>query len=129
MADAPPEPILESLVQRPQPENVAPKPPVTVVPTPKVPPPSAKPMLQAESPSLGKRQDREEASAVDGAGQNLAAKRVRPDQAPVKVLPTKYEFCEVHDMVVLIANMIQELIETNDELPLRQGVLTRFHSR
>jgi hypothetical protein len=32
-------------------------------------------------------------------------------------------------MVVLIANMISELIQTNDALPLRSGVLTRFHSR
>ncbi|KIM92967.1 hypothetical protein OIDMADRAFT_67150, partial [Oidiodendron maius Zn] len=46
-----------------------------------------------------------------------------------KLLSAKYEFCEVEDIVVLIANMISELIETNDVLPLRSGVLTRFHSR
>lgn len=32
-------------------------------------------------------------------------------------------------MVVLIANMIQELIQTNDRLPPRTVSLTRFHSR
>jgi hypothetical protein len=35
----------------------------------------------------------------------------------------------VDDMVVVISHMISELIETNDQLPLRNGVLTRFHSR
>jgi hypothetical protein len=47
----------------------------------------------------------------------------------VKILPARYEFCPVEDMVVLIANMISELIQMNDHLPLRSGVLTRFHSR
>lgn len=56
-------------------------------------------------------------------------KRAKEAQPTVKVLPAKYEFCEVGDIVVLIANMIAELIETNDALPLRTGVLTRFHSR
>jgi hypothetical protein len=37
--------------------------------------------------------------------------------------------CSVEDMVILIADMISELIETNDNLPLRDVVLTRFHSR
>lgn len=32
-------------------------------------------------------------------------------------------------MVVLIAHMLSELIETNDALALRSGSLTRFHSR
>lgn len=32
-------------------------------------------------------------------------------------------------MVVLIAHMLSELIETNDGLALRSGSLTRFHSR
>jgi hypothetical protein len=45
------------------------------------------------------------------------------------VLPARYELCAVEDMVILIADMISELIETNDNLPLRDVVLTRFHSR
>lgn len=45
------------------------------------------------------------------------------------MLPEKYEFCAVEDMVVLIANMLGELIETNDALALKSGHLTRFHSR
>lgn len=96
-----------------------------ISPTPTSP---SKPVLVAESPNL-KRHNRDEASSTISTNQSLHTKRVRPAQAPVKVLPAKYEFCEVEDMVILIANMISELIQTNDELPLRSGVLTRFHSR
>ncbi|KAF7525780.1 hypothetical protein G7054_g10969 [Neopestalotiopsis clavispora] len=56
-------------------------------------------------------------------------KRSRTDQGPAKLLPLKYEFCDVEDMVVLIANMLSELIETNDSLAMKSGHLTRFHSR
>ncbi|OIW27548.1 cyclin-related 2, partial [Coniochaeta ligniaria NRRL 30616] len=45
------------------------------------------------------------------------------------ILPQKYELCRVEDIVVLIANMLCELIETNDALALKSGHLTRFHSR
>ncbi|KAL2185437.1 cyclin-domain-containing protein [Thermothelomyces heterothallicus CBS 203.75] len=57
------------------------------------------------------------------------AKRAKPDTAPPKVLPLRYELCPVEDIVVLIAHMLGELIETNDTLALRSGHLTRFHSR
>lgn len=92
------------------------------------PPPSA-PVLNADSQSLKKRQTPEDVSSALSIKPAVPAKRVRSAQGPVKVLPTHYEFCEVEDMVILIANMISELIETNDDLPLRSGVLTRFHSR
>lgn len=64
----------------------------------------------------------------EGAGQALP-KRVKPDAAPAKVLPVRYELCVIEDIVVLIANMLAELIETNDALAMRSGHLTRFHSR
>lgn len=88
-----------------------------------------KPLLQALSPSTKRRQSTEAQPSGSLERQNITPKRVRPPQSKVKLLPAKYEFCEVEDMVVLIANMISELIHTNDELPLRSGVLTRFHSR
>lgn len=88
-----------------------------------------KPLLQALSPSTKRRQSTEAPPSTSLERQNVASKRVRQPQSKVKLLPVKYEFCEVEDMVVLIANMISELIHTNDELPLRSGVLTRFHSR
>jgi len=57
------------------------------------------------------------------------SKRSKPEAAPDKALPLRYEFCATEDMVVLIAQMLGELIETNDALALKAGHLTRFHSR
>jgi hypothetical protein len=57
------------------------------------------------------------------------SKRAKPDTAPPKLLPLRYEFCLAEDVVVLIAHMLGELIETNDTLALKSGHLTRFHSR
>lgn len=57
------------------------------------------------------------------------SKRQRADEQPPKVLPQKYEFCPVEDMVELIANMLSELINTNDAIRTSSGGLTRFHSR
>ncbi|KAM3498187.1 hypothetical protein MY10362_008482 [Beauveria mimosiformis] len=57
------------------------------------------------------------------------AKRARPDEQPPKVLPIRYEFCHVDDMVELIAHMLNELIATNDAIRTTSGGLTRFHSR
>lgn len=83
---------------------------------------------QPESPGLKRRQSQGTAQSIPTTTQTIRTKRPRSDQEP-KVLPSKYEFCAVEDMVILISNMIQELITTNDRLPLRSGVLTRFHSR
>ncbi|KAK0706812.1 cyclin-domain-containing protein [Lasiosphaeria miniovina] len=57
------------------------------------------------------------------------AKRPKPETALPKILPERYELCAVEDVVVLIAHMLGELIETNDALALKSGHLTRFHSR
>lgn len=89
----------------------------------------SKPLVEPESPALKRRGSQNSVPPATTAPDAFPAKRARTDQAPVKILPLKYEFCPVEDMVVLIANMIQELIQTNDNLPLRTGVLTRFHSR
>ncbi|OWP00851.1 hypothetical protein B2J93_2544 [Marssonina coronariae] len=87
-----------------------------------------KPALQPESPGLKRRQSQGTGSSIPVTTQTIRTKRPRSDQEP-KVLPLKYELCAVEDVVILIANMIQELIQQNDTLPLRNGVLTRFHSR
>ncbi|KAI1825090.1 cyclin-domain-containing protein [Xylaria intraflava] len=63
------------------------------------------------------------------ASQCSSPKRTRTNTSPPKVLPSRYELCDVEDMVILIANMIGELIETNDSLAMKSGNLTRFHSR
>ncbi|KAJ4378951.1 Pho80p cyclin [Didymella sp. IMI 355093] len=57
------------------------------------------------------------------------AKRQRPPEANVKVMPLKYETCDVKDLGVLISDMLMELVRLNDGYPLRDGQLTRFHSR
>lgn len=44
-------------------------------------------------------------------------------------MPAKYETCDVKDLVLLISNMLMELVRFNDEIPLKDGGLTRFHSR
>lgn len=58
-----------------------------------------------------------------------AVKKARPDEPPTKILPIKYEECDVSDIVELIACMLSELIVTNDTIRVPNGGLTRFHSR
>ena len=108
----------------------------TAATTTTVPPESEPPMLKAPHPlSPNKRRNSEGPGASGGesstAAQTAGAlpKRVKPDVAPPKVLPVRYELCAIEDVVVLIANMLAELIETNDALAMRSGHLTRFHSR
>ncbi|KAK1988322.1 cyclin [Colletotrichum cereale] len=91
--------------------------------------------------SPGKRRNSQDPAAAQAASASAAgessslsasssaAKRPRPTVGPPKILPQRYEFCVVEDMVVLISHMLSELIETNDALALRSGSLTRFHSR
>ncbi|KAI4862934.1 cyclin-domain-containing protein [Hypoxylon rubiginosum] len=94
---------------------------------------SAKTQIQTLSPN--KRRKSQEsirghpASSVVASSQPSSPKRPKPNKGPPKVLPLRYEFCKVEDMVILIANMLSELIETNDLLAMKSGQLTRFHSR
>ncbi|KAH6622830.1 cyclin-domain-containing protein [Chaetomium tenue] len=97
------------------------------------------PRQRIEAPSLPTSPSKRRNSQGPGSISALAtdplqnpstlAKRVKPDTAPPKVLPLRYELCAVEDVVVLIAHMLGELIETNDSLALKSGHLTRFHSR
>lgn len=57
-----------------------------------------------------------------------SAKRARPMQS-AKLMPMQYQYCNPTDLAVLIASMLMELIQNNDNIPLRDGHLTRFHSR
>lgn len=57
------------------------------------------------------------------------AKRARPQDPNVKVMPLQYETCDVKDLGILISGMLMELVRLNDGYPLRDGTLTRFHSR
>ncbi|CAK3976876.1 Nuc-1 negative regulatory preg [Lecanosticta acicola] len=53
----------------------------------------------------------------------------RSKQGSLQVMSSKYENCNPKDLGVCIANMLMELIRINDRIPLRDGRLTRFHSR
>ncbi|KAJ4347584.1 Pho80p cyclin, partial [Ascochyta clinopodiicola] len=69
------------------------------------------------------------AAALNEDVPSSPAKRLRPPEANAKVLPLKYETCDVKDLGVLISDMLMELVHLNDGYPLRDGQLTRFHSR
>ncbi|EXJ80041.1 phosphate system cyclin PHO80 [Capronia epimyces CBS 606.96] len=56
-------------------------------------------------------------------------KKARPDTPPLRLMPRQYENCNTRDLVILISSMLMELIRYNDAIPLREGQLTRFHSR
>lgn len=136
-AIAPATPVTQS-TQPLVPSSVVP----TVPPEPDISPirpDDPRPAATALSPA--KRRNSDELVApvgdvLDGPSASAATrsrpstpKRSRPSQTPPKVLPLKYELCDVEDMVVLISNMLGELIETNDAIAMKSGHLTRFHSR
>jgi hypothetical protein len=54
---------------------------------------------------------------------------VESEQGAVKVLPAEYTLCPVEDLVVLIADMLSEVIQVNDQIIIRNDDRTRFHSR
>lgn len=87
---------------------------------------------ETQSPSIKRRQPATpptNTSTAAGAATAWPLKRSKTEKKESKVLPAQYELCAVEDIVILIADMIAELIQTNDNLPLQDGVLTRFHSR
>jgi hypothetical protein len=116
-----------------QPQSAVPNPPSEPILSPK----RTENATSAANPlSPAKRRNSEElmratGSAVSAVAQSQLSspKRSRTAQGPPVVLPLKYELCDVEDMVVLIANMLSELIETNDSIAMKSGHLTRFHSR
>lgn len=111
-----------------------PEPPVRAHSHPASPAPPAPPQTRRTP------KQKAEGSPDQGASQKGAttvlqlpaspAKRARPDQGQnVKIMPLQYETCEVQDLGVLISDMLMELVRLNDGYPLRDGTLTRFHSR
>lgn len=68
-------------------------------------------------------------STMPGSPPSQTTKRPKPETPPPKVLPKRYEFCAVEDVVELISHMLAELIATNDAIRVSTGGLTRFHSR
>lgn len=105
----PPEPPLE-------PQLAAPKHPVV--------PSSFSQLASASSVTLAKT-----SSTASSSSQGSSPKRARPAKPPLKFMPEHYETCDVKELVTLISNMLMELIRFNDDIPLKEGRLTRFHSR
>ncbi|KAK1086135.1 Pho80p cyclin [Friedmanniomyces endolithicus] len=63
-------------------------------------------------------------------GHSSAPKRSRPSTTDtITSMPKAYETSRPKDLGILISNMLMELIRLNDQIPLRDGRLTRFHSR
>ena len=117
----------ERSVSPQEPAVIPPEPPLAPLPfAPRAEEPT--PLAQHSATSLRTSASTESSSGLSSSSQTLA-KRPRPPMAEVKIMPAKYETCDVRDLVVLISNMLMELIRFNDEIPLRDGGLTRFHSR
>jgi len=68
-------------------------------------------------------------NSVQAEDESPSSKRQRPATPAVRLMPMQYEKCDTRDLVILIASMLMELVHYNDAIPLRDGHLTRFHSR
>lgn len=68
-------------------------------------------------------------STTSSSSQGSSPKRSRQATGLVKYMPEQYEICDVKELVILISNMLMELVRFNDDIPLKDGRLTRFHSR
>ena len=101
--------------KRREPEEVKepPKPSLRLDPSSLSPGPAVSPALPADSSAAGASQ----------------SKRPRPNAPMAKELPHTYADCDVADLGVLIADMLMDLVDINDKIPLVNGSLTRFHSR
>lgn len=113
------EPSAEPVVTEP------PEPSLRIDPQPVAPPQTARPVTRTSTDATRLERAQEEASAAPAS----PAKRARPHGANVKVMPLKYELCDVKELGVLVSDMLMELVRLNDGFPLKDGQLTRFHSR
>lgn len=112
------------------------------IPSPKIPPPepelepqipSKRPAASLAAPQIATASATALAQTASSSSstrsQGSSPKRARGSKPAVKCMPAQYETCDVKDLVLLISNMLLELIRFNDEIPLKDGRLTRFHSR
>ena len=74
---------------------------------------------------------RSHSNSADPDTVDSVAKKPKQSQDPAskKKMPADYSKCEPRDLASLISDMLLELIHFNDQIPLRDGHLTRFHSR
>lgn len=88
----------------------------------------AEPHLRSDPTPGTSSTDPEPEEARSTHGHSAAPKRSK-GEGTLKIMPAKYETCNPKDLGILISNMLMELIRINDRIPLRDGRLTRFHSR
>lgn len=86
--------------------------------------PSSKRSYEDEEGARGSEQIKEPEKT-----ERASSKKQKPEEPAVRIMPIQYETCNTRDLVILIASMLMELIRYNDGIPLRDGQLTRFHSR
>jgi hypothetical protein len=110
-----------------------PEPAVRVDPQPFVPAKDAQPQSQRASRESPRSIVEQEGALPQPSAvlqvSSSPTKRARPHEPNVRVMPLMYETCDTKDLGVLISDMLMELVRINDEQPLRDGTLTRFHSR
>lgn len=82
-----------------------------------------------ETPAPIIQQPHKQSASSSASASQSSPKRARPPRPAVKLMPLAYETCDVKDLVFLISNMLMELVRFNDDIPLKDGRLTRFHSR
>lgn len=96
---------------------------------PPEPEPRVNPQPVQQSSSSSSQSQQPEPQEARSTHTHSSAKRSRPEPGQVKMMPILYQNCHPKELGVLISNMLMELIRLNDQIPLRDGRLTRFHSR
>lgn len=109
-----------------RPKSSSPQDSIPGKPSPQLKPPSQPQVRITPESSLGANATRQRS---DDEPSN--AKRPRPDRSgkSQQALPSDYTECEPKLLAGLIATMLMRLIHHNDTIPLKDGQLTRFHSR
>lgn len=97
------------------------------VPAPSEPELRVTPQPQLENGSHAVRRSRSLVGRTPGG--SPASKRAKAHSPNLVTLPADYWECDAKILASIIADMLMELIRHNDELPLNDGQLTRFHSR
>lgn len=93
------------------------------------------PQTQLNDGVPASRRSRSSASASSSpepsssAEQRSPTKRHRAADGDVKIMPREYARCNERELAVMISELIMDLIRVNDDIPLEDGQLTRFHSR
>ena len=91
--------------------------------------PTPLPQTSTNAPTAGPSQQPQPEPQEARSTSALTSKRSRPTPGAAKVMPILYQHSHPKDLGILISTMLLELMALNDRIPLRDGRLTRFHSR